>query len=83
MTVQVVDRFLRSRPCLEEIEGFFLGCKLQGITLSAEEMAPIEDYRARLMKGREIPNPTRLQRSWKYQSKRKPTKQRIRHATTR
>lgn len=80
-----VEEFLRTRPCLEEIEGFLwslrwqienpdLMHRVQYPELTSEILGPIYRYRADLMKGREIPAPTRLNREWEYAKKRAPRK---------
>jgi len=79
-----VHRFIAQRPCLEELDGYIEGLKEQiahpekyphGVqyeNLSEEVLGPIETYRKRLLAGKEIPNPSKLERDWVYQRGRKP-----------
>lgn len=85
-----VHEFLRTRPCLEECE-FYLAALRDQIEnrhlypegfvpqyeeITAEVLGPIETYRARLMSGKEVPAPSRLERAYEYKSKKKPKKRR-------
>lgn len=66
------ERFVRERPCLDEIEGWLLGRTIQKLPLTGDILKPVNDYKARLMAGKEIPAPTKLPRNWVYQRGRKP-----------
>ena len=80
-----VEKFLAGMPCLEEVDGYILGLKIQiknpdalgGYkpqyeTLSNDVLGQIEAYRRRLLQGKETPAPTALDRKWVYQQGRKP-----------
>jgi hypothetical protein len=79
-----VHEFIWRRPCLEEIDGYIEGLKHQiahpdkyphGIQypqLTPEVLAPIETYRKRMLSGKEIPDPSKIERDWVYQRGRKP-----------
>jgi len=65
-------QFISTRPCLEEIEGWLLGRRLQGLPVTEEVLGPLEVYEKRLKAGKEIPAPSILERDWVYQQGRKP-----------
>ena len=64
--------FIATRPCIEEIKGWLLGRKIQGLPVTDEVLAPVEAYEERLMSGKEVPAPSKLEREWVYQQGRKP-----------
>ena len=84
-----VDQFLRTRPCLEELDGYVEALRWQADNpeallplrshhpvVDADVLGPIEKYRARLMSGEVIPAPSRLKRQWVYKLKKKPQRRR-------
>lgn len=86
-----VDEFLRGRPCLEELDGYLMGLRIQiehrdafpmppnYETIDAEVLGPIETYRSLLMKGKEVPAPSRMERMWIYKRGSRPKKKRVPH----
>lgn len=85
-----VHAFLKGRPCLEEIDGYLdslrfqidnpeLFHELQYSHIDGDVLSPIEAYRQRLMSGKDVPAPTRLERSWIYKLRTKPQRKRIPH----
>ena len=79
-----VQKFLGGRPCLEEIDGFLLGCRLQIDLLdnpqypeiTADVIGPLETYRAQLMSGKVTPAPSEIRREFIYQKGRAPKRRR-------
>jgi hypothetical protein len=82
-----IEDFLRSRPCIEELDGYLdalkpgspareLGLALDHDALTPEVLRESEDYRQRLMKGKVVPARSAYWRSWDYQFGRAPTKKR-------
>lgn len=67
-------RLVLSHPCIEEIDGFLLGTRLQLGHVPTEVMAIIEGYRRALMRGRVLPADSRCARSWVYKRNRKPVR---------
>lgn len=80
-----IDEFLRTRPCLEELDGYLAALKPGsparelGLPLSHEGLTPevlraAEDYRMRLMKGLVVPEASVSWRGWDYQWGKPPRK---------
>lgn len=69
------DEFIRTRPCLDELEGYMFGIKAQGITLSGDDLVRLEEYRKELMKGTMMPARTMLNgQMWQYRHRKPPIK---------
>jgi hypothetical protein len=73
-TPEQARAFVLSHPCIEEIEGFLMGARMQLGEVPSEIMAPVETYRRDLMKGKVLPHGSRLPREWIYKKGRKPTR---------
>lgn len=80
-----IDEFLRQRPCLEDLDGYLDALKAgslpreMGIVLSHDVLTPevlraAEDYRQRLLKGKELPAPSLSWRAWQYRRGKAPTR---------
>ena len=70
-----VDEFLKTRPCLDEIEGFLHGKKLLAEAIHAEELIRLEQYRKEMMAGKRVPARTRSTgQNWMYVLHKRPTK---------
>ena len=85
-----VHEFLKTRPCLEELDGYLdalryqianpeLFHRLQYNEITGDVLGPLEACRQRLMSGKEVPTPTRLDRVWDYKVKSKPKRKRVTH----
>lgn len=86
---EVIDRFLLSRPCIEEVEGFMryvvlqrddpelrtAGSSFDGMT--TEVMEPLQDYLDRLKRGRDVPEASFMTRSYDYVRGKPPVKRRV------
>jgi hypothetical protein len=85
-----VHAFIRSRPCLEGIDGYLEGLRLQlahpellhGLqpqyaAIDGEVLKPLEEYRQRLLAGKEVPAPTALEQDWVYKLKTRPLRKRV------
>jgi hypothetical protein len=75
--------FIRTRPCLEEIDGYLAGLRAQledpenfpeAVAYTTDVMQPIEEYRKRLMAGKVMPMPAALERGWVYRQGKKPVR---------
>jgi hypothetical protein len=87
-----VARFLASRPCIEEVEGFLGGIKEQardaslttaGTSFSGitdEVLGPVQEYLDRLMKGRDVPAESFMERAYVYERGKPPVRKRVSHA---
>lgn len=84
-----VHAFIRTRPCLEGIEGYLNGLRMQidhpeilhgnppqYATIDGEVLKPIEEYRQKLLSGKEVPAPTRLEQEWTYALRKRPERKR-------
>jgi hypothetical protein len=82
--------FLRSRPCLEELDGFLhaLGQMAGDPTidpsgvytpLTTDQLQEAKVYRDRLLKGQVVPYRSHLYRAWDYQFGRPPRRKPGRH----
>lgn len=71
------ERFVRDRPCLDEIEGFKRGAAHQGISFSSEEIAPLLRWEADLRAGRDLPaRPKGPDHTWIYKKGSSPVRKR-------
>lgn len=87
-----VQRFLHTQPCLQELDGYLWGLRWQvdnpekihgtPTPIDADVLAPLAEYRQKLMDGRVVPASSLLERSHIYKAGKRPVEKRSLPAPT-